>query len=109
MLKIKKKDQVIVLTGKHKNQTGIVAKIIIKNNREKKKLIILEGMNLIKKHIKSNPNKEKSGGIITKEAPIDISNVILVNKKNNKKSKIKFKIDNKKKYRVFKNTNEVIN
>lgn len=104
MLKIKKKDKVLILTGKHKKQTGIVSKII-KNNG--KVLVIIEGMNLIKKHIKANPNKEKSGGIVNKEAPIDISNIININE--NSKKKIKFKIENKKKYRVFKYNNEVLN
>lgn len=107
MLKIKKKDKVVVLTGKHKKQIGIVSKIIIKKiGNTQKKLILLEGLNLVKKHTKSNPNKEKSGGIITKEAPIDISNVIILNEFINKKDKIKFKIDNNKKYRILKSNNE---
>ncbi|HIH2762529.1 MAG TPA: 50S ribosomal protein L24 [Candidatus Azoamicus sp. MARI] len=109
MLKIKKKDKVLVITGKHKKQIGIVSKIIkTYDGKTERKLIILEGLNLIKKHTKSNPNKEKSGGIITKEAPVDISNIIILNEITNKKDKIKFKIDNKKKCRVLKSNNEVL-
>ncbi|HIH2763477.1 MAG TPA: 50S ribosomal protein L24 [Candidatus Azoamicus sp.] len=106
MLKIKKKDKVLILTGKHKKQIGIVSKII--KNKSNRTLIYLEGLNLVKKHTKANPNKEKSGGIITKETPIDISNVTILNESNNKKDKIKFNIKNNKKYRILKSNNEAL-
>jgi len=110
MLKIKKKDKVIILTGKHKQQTGIVSRIIKKIiNKKKRNVVILEGLNLVKKHTKANPNKEKTGGIITKEAAIDISNVMTINPNNGKKEKIKFKIINNRKNRFFKSNNEVLN
>lgn len=109
MLKIKKKDKVLILAGKHKKQIGIVSKIIRKKNYNiEKKLVLLEGLNLVKKHTKANPNKEKSGGIITKEVPIDISNVIILNELKNKKDKIKFEIKNNKKYRILKSNDEVL-
>ncbi|HIH2763160.1 MAG TPA: 50S ribosomal protein L24 [Candidatus Azoamicus sp.] len=109
MLKIKKKDKVLILTGKHKKQIGIVSKIIKKkSNNSIKNLVLLEGLNLVKKHTKANPNKEKSGGIISKEVPIDISNVTILNELKNKKDKIKFTIENKKKYRILKSNNEVL-
>lgn len=109
MLKFKKKDKVLILTGKHKNKIGIVSNIIKKNDGKKKKiLVIIDGLNLVKKHVKNNPNKENSGGIITKEAPIDISNIAILNESKNKKDKIKFKIENKTKLRLLKSNDEVL-
>lgn len=109
MLKIKKKDKVLILTGKHKNKIGIVSKIIKTSDNEKKKnLVIIEGLNLVKKHVKTNPNKENSGGIISKESPIDISNIAILNESKNKKDKIKFKIENKKKLRILKSNEEIL-
>ncbi len=114
MLKFKVNDKVLVLTGKSKNQIGIIKKIIkhkiIKNKTiVYKYFIILEGINFIKKHVKANPNKNKTGGIINIESSIAFSNIMLINPKTNKKDKIFFSLsDNKKKYRVFKSNSEVL-
>ncbi len=112
MLKFKVNDKVVVLTGKDKGQTGVISKILKKINNVKKKeyFLILEGINLQKKHIKADPNKNKSGGISKIEAPINYSNVSLLNPITGKKDKIFFKIlDNGKKVRVFKSNKEVLN
>ncbi len=105
MLKIKVNDKVIVLNGKDKGKIGIISKIIKKKNT----MVTIEGINLLKKHTKPVPNKNKTGGILKIEAPISSSNVALVNTITKKKDKIHFKILKKKKVRIFKSNEEVLN
>ncbi|MBQ3601059.1 MAG: 50S ribosomal protein L24 [Lachnospiraceae bacterium] len=96
--KIKKGDQVIVIAGKNKGSQGKVKSV--KNGK-----VLVEGVNNVTKHAKpsqANPN----GGIITMEAPIDISNVMYLSK--GKPSRVGFKIEGDKKVRVAKATGEVI-
>ena len=100
MLKIKKGDTVKVIAGKDKDKEGKVMSIDRKKGR-----IIVENINMITKHTKpsaANPN----GGIVHKEAPIDISNVMYVHK--GKATRIGFKFENDKKVRYAKSTGEVI-
>ncbi len=100
MLKIKKGDTVEIIAGKDKGQQGKVSSIDVKNNK-----VVVEGLNMVTKHSKpsqANPN----GGIVEKEAPIDISNVMLVVK--GKATRVGFKVENGKKVRVAKATGEVI-
>ena len=73
MSKIRKGDDVVVLSGRDKGKRGTVLQII-ENNR-----ILVDNVNVIKKHVKPNPNRGETGGIIEKEAPIQISNVALFN------------------------------
>ena len=99
-LKIKKGDTVKVIAGKDCNAEGKVISVDMKKRR-----ILVEGVNMITKHAKpsqSNPN----GGIIQREAPIDISNVMLVYK--GKPTRVGFKMDGDKKVRFSKATGEVI-
>lgn len=105
--KIKKNDMVIAIAGKNKGIQGAVLKVI--NNR----LIKVEGLNIVKKHIKSNSKTGIQGGIIKKEAPIDISNVAIYNPNTQKADRVGVKfIQNKdhKKYkvRIFKSTKKLI-
>ena len=100
MLKIKKGDTVKVIAGKDNNAEGKVLSVDKKNHR-----VLVEGVNMITKHEKpsqSNPN----GGIVRKEAPLDISNVMLLVK--GKPTRVGFKIENGKKVRFAKSTGEVI-
>lgn len=113
MQKIKCKDKVIVLTGKDKGKTGSVLKVI--DSRGKKKAasalrVLVEGVNMVKKHTKGNPAQEKPGGIIEKEASLDISNVALFNPNTGKADKVGFKVleAENRKVRVFKSTGEVV-
>lgn len=99
-LKIKKGDTVKVITGKDCNTEGKVLSVDAKNGK-----VVVEGVNKITKHAKpsqANPN----GGIVQKEAPIDISNVMLVFK--GKATRVGFKMDGDKKVRFAKSTGEVI-
>ena len=100
MLKIKKGDTVKVIAGKDCNTEGKVISIDAKKGR-----VLVEGVNMITKHAKpsqANPN----GGIIRKEAPIDISNVMLVYK--GKATRVGFRMEGDKKVRYAKATGEVI-
>ena len=99
-MRIKKDDTVIVLTGKDKGKTGKVIKAMPKTGK-----VVVEGINMITKHTKpsqGNPN----GGIVQKEAPIDMSNVMYVHK--GKATRVGFKVEDGKKVRIAKSTGEVI-
>ena len=103
MNKIKKGDEVIVLTGKDKGRRGQVIKVI------KNRKVLIENVNLVKKHQKGNPNTGEESGIIEKEMPIDISNVMLLNPITKKGDKVGFKIlEDGRKVRFFKSNNEVV-
>ena len=109
MTKIHVKDKVVILAGKDKGKVGIVSKVL-KDKKINRNFVIVEGLNLFKKHSKAVPNKNKSGGIITIEKPIDYSNVALFCESLNKRSKVFFNFsDSGKKSRFFKLNKEVIN
>jgi len=102
MSKIRKGDDVVVLSGRDKGKRGTVLQII-QNNR-----ILVDNVNVIKKHVKPNPNRGETGGIIEKEAPIQISNVALFNPNTNKADRIGYKmLEDGRKVRVFKSDGEV--
>ena len=99
-VKIKKGDTVKVITGKDKDKEGKVLSVDAKNNR-----VVVEGINMITKHEKPSMSNQP-GGIVNKEAPIDISNVMYVHK--GKATRIGYKIEDGKKVRVAKSTGDVI-
>lgn len=94
-------DKVIVIAGKDKGSTGKVIRVL-----KAKARIIIEGVNLVKKHLKPNANNQ-NGGIIQKEASIHISNVMLVDSKTGKKTRKKSEADKAVKKEVIKKTKEV--
>ncbi len=100
-LKIKKGDQVIVLSGDDKGKTGEVVKAMPKEGK-----VVVQGVNLVKRHTK--PSQTNPGGIVTKEAPINVSNVAIVDPKTNRASKIGYKNVDGKKVRVARKSGEVI-
>ena len=103
MKKLKKGDSIIVIAGKDKGKKGEILKVV-----EPDKLII-SNINLAKKHVKGNPNKGGSGGIIEKEMPIHISNVMMLNPITKKGDRVGFKnLEDGKKVRVYKSNKEVI-
>ena len=99
-LKIKKGDTVKVIAGKDNGKEGKVVSVDPKNGK-----VVVEGVNVVKKHTKPSMANQ-NGGIITKEAPIDASNVMYVHK--GKTTRIGFKIENDKKVRFAKSTGDVI-
>ena len=98
--KIKKGDTVKVIAGKDNGKEGKVLSVDPKNNK-----VVVEGVNVIKKHTKPSVANQ-NGGIVTKEAAIDASNVMYVHK--GKATRVGFKIENDKKVRFAKSTGEVI-
>ena len=100
MLKIKKGDTVKVIAGKDKDKEGKVLSVDTKKSR-----VLVEGVNMVTKHTKPSAANQ-SGGIIQKEAPIDISNVMYLHK--GKATRIGFKFEGDKKVRFAKTTGEVI-
>ena len=99
-MKIKKGDTVKVIAGKDKDKEGKVMSVDPKNGK-----IMVEGINMVSKHAKPSAANQ-NGGIISKEAALDISNVMLVFK--GKTTRVGFKMENDKKLRVAKSTGEVI-
>lgn len=105
MKRIKAKDRVIVITGKSKGHIGVVQRVA-----EDK--VWVEGANLIKKHVKANPQLDQKGGIVSKEAPIHVSNVALYNAATGKADRVGFKFvetnGETRKQRYFKSNNELV-
>ena len=100
--KIKKGDTVIILTGKDRGEEGTVLQVLPKEDR-----VLVEKVNMIKRH--TRPSQMNNGGIISKEAPIHISNVALKDPKTGKPTRVGFKInDDGTKVRVAKGSGEVI-
>ncbi len=105
MKRIKAKDRVIVITGKSKGHIGVVQRVAGDK-------VWVEGANLIKKHVKANPQLDQKGGIVSKEAPIHVSNVALYNAATGKADRVGFKFvetnGKTRKQRYFKSNNELV-
>jgi len=102
MRKIKKDDDVIVIAGKDRGRRGKVESLV-GNNR-----VIVDGVNMIKKHTKGNPAVGDPGGIIEREAPLQISNVAMFNPRTKKADRVGFRMEGDEKVRYFKSDNEVV-
>lgn len=104
MRKIKTGDQVIVINGKDKGRTGNVLTISPDGER-----VVVENANMVKSHTKPNPTKGEPGGIIEKEAPMHISNIMHYNPVTKKGDRVGIKaLEDGKKVRYFKSNNEVV-
>ena len=104
MHKISKGDDVVVKVGKDSGKRGTVLRVLPEVGR-----LVVENVNIVKKHTKPNPQAGISGGIIEKEMPIDVSNVMLYNTQIKKGDRVGFKIlEDGRKVRVFKSTSEVV-
>lgn len=100
--KIKKGDRVQVIAGKNKGLRGEVLTVNTKDGR-----VVVQGVNMIKRHTK--PTQAQPGGIIEREAPIDVSNVLHIDPKTDKPTRVGFKVlDDGRKVRVAKGSGEVI-
>ena len=102
MNKIRKGDEVIVLTGKDKKRRGVVLQRI---NAD---YVLVEGVNVAKKHAKPNPMRNETGGIVEKTMPIHISNVAIFNPATGKADRIGVKEQDGKKVRIFRSSGEVV-
>lgn len=99
--KIRSNDEVIVIAGKDKGQVAKVTKV----SGDK---VVVEGVNLVKKHVKPNPQAQVEGGIIEQEAAFHISNVAIYNPQTQKADRVGFRFEDGKKVRFFKSNNELI-
>jgi large subunit ribosomal protein L24 len=102
MLKIRRDDEVVVIAGKDKGKRGKVVKVLADNR------VVVTGINMVKKHQKPNPYLQQPGGIVEKEAAIQVSNVAIWNPKTEKADRVGFKVEGDKKVRFFKSNGEVI-
>ncbi len=102
MLKIKRDDEVIVLAGKDKGKRGKVRRVLADNR------VVVTGVNMVKKHTRPNPQAGVPGGIVEKEAPIQVSNVAIFNPATSKGDRVGFKVEGDKKIRIFKSSGEAI-
>jgi large subunit ribosomal protein L24 len=101
-MRIKKDDKVKVIVGKDRGKIAKVLKVINSKNK-----IVVEGVNVVKKHVKPGA-VSKEGGIISIEKPIDVSNVMYYDEASKKTTRVGYKIIDGKKYRVSKKTGEVL-
>ena len=102
MHKIKKGDQVVVVTGRDKGKRGAVLRVFADDR------VLVESVNMVKRHTRPNPNRNITGGIMDKEAPIHISNVALYNSVSGKGERVGFRqLEDGRKVRYFKRSGEV--
>ena len=103
MNKIRKGDQVIVLTGRDKGKRGTVLRVLPTDQ------VIVEGINVVKRHTKPNPTLGTPGGIVQKEAPLHVSNVAIFNPMTSKPDRVGIRtLEDGRKVRFFKSNNEVV-
>ncbi len=103
MNRLRTGDDVIVVAGKDKGRRGTVLKVIDDGR------VVVEGVNIVKKHIKPNPNTGVAGGIVEQERPLNSSNVMIFNPASNKGDRVGYKVlENNKKVRYFKSNGEVV-
>jgi len=101
MQKIRKGDKVVVLTGKDKGRSGDVTKVMPKDNKA-----LVAGINMVKRHTRQSQTSE--GGIISKEAPIELSNLAIVDPKDGKPTRVGFRMEGDKKVRFAKRSGDLI-
>ena len=103
MRKIRKGDQVVVTTGKDKGKRGTVLRMVGDDK------VVVENINIAKKHVRPNPMRGEQGGIVDKEMPVHVSNVALYNPTTGKADRVGTKVlDDGRKVRVFKSNGEVV-
>ena len=100
---VKKGDKVMVISGKDKGKTGVILAALPKKDR-----VLVEGVNIVKKHVKPN-QLNPQGGIVSQEAAIHVSNVMLIDPKTGEPTRVGFKVEDGKKVRVAKKSGNVIN
>ena len=102
MLKIKKDDEVVVLAGRDKGKRGEVLRVL-KDGR-----LLVAGVNIVKKHQKPNPNLNEQGGIVQREAPIQVSNVAIWNSEDDRADRVGFRVEDGKKVRYYKSNQKTV-
>ncbi len=101
--KIRRDDEIVVLALEDKGKQGKVLRVLASEDR-----LVVEGVNLVKKHTKPNPQLGEPGGIVEKEASIHVSNVAIVNPATGKADRVGFRFEEEKKVRFFKSNGELV-
>ena len=103
MRRIRRGDEVIIIAGKDKGRRGSVLRVV------SDKRLLVDGVNVVKRHTRPDPSRNRPGGIIEKEAPVDVSNVMLFNTQTSKGDRVGFRtLEDGRKVRFYKSTGEVI-
>lgn len=104
MNKLRKGDEIIVIAGKDKGRRGTVLQIVDEDR------VLVEGINIVKKHTKANPNMGVEGGILDRDMPLAVSNVLVFNPKTKKGDRVGIRVsdDGKTKERIFKSSGEAV-
>jgi len=102
MQKIKRDDEVVVLAGKDKGKRGTVRRVL------DDKRVVVSGVNMVKKHTRPNPQAGIQGGIVEREAPIQVSNVAIYNASTGRADRVGFRVEDGRKVRVYKSSGDVI-
>jgi large subunit ribosomal protein L24 len=102
MLKIKKDDEIVVISGRDKGKRGDVLRVLGDDR------LLVAGVNIVKKHQRPNPNVGQPGGIVEQEAPIQVSNVAIWNPDESKADRVGFRVEDGRKVRFYKSTGKVI-
>ena len=102
MAKIKRDDEVIVIAGRDKGKRGTVRQVLDTGK------LVVSGINMIKKHTKPNPQAGVSGGIVEREAPIQISNVAIYNSEAGRADRVGYKVEDGEKVRIYKSDGSAI-
>ena len=102
MAKIKRDDEVIVIAGRDKGKRGTVRQVLDTGK------LVVSGINMLKKHTTPNPQAGVSGGIVEREAPIQISNVAIYNSEAGRADRVGYKVEDGKKVRIYKSDGSAI-
>ena len=102
MLKIKRDDEVIVIAGKDKGKRGKIREVVDASR------VIVSGVNIVKKHMRANPQAGVQGGIVEREAPIQVSNIAIFNPETSKADRVGFRDEEGRKVRFYKSSGAVI-
>lgn len=100
--KLRKNDEVVVIAGRDKGKRGDVQRVLDDGR------LIVGGVNIVKKHERANPNTGQQGGIVSREAPIQASNVMIWNSDEGKADRVGYTFEDDKKVRVFRSTQKPI-
>ena len=103
MQKLKKDDEVIVITGRDKGKRGSILSFM------KEERVLVSGVNIVKKHKKGDPQTGEQGGIVDQEAPIHISNIAIFNEENGEADRVGVRLEDGKKVRYFKSSGQSVN
>lgn len=102
MRKIRKDDEIVVIAGRDKGKRGAVERMVSTER------VIVQGINIVKKHTRANPQTNEPGGIVDVEAPIAISNIALLNPETDKADRVGIRMEDGKRVRYFKSTNTLV-